>query len=490
MRKVYTSGADRTTKAKAPLQVNVTTHISLPGPMRGFKDVDPSDVNLKSAFSSVETEHECKVEVGESGASIIVKAANRETAKEAIVALRELLLYQPGEESVWRTRILIHPARNGKGHFRAMLQQREGGVGVRPVAIATQDVEIANPEDVAAAKAEYKQELGRALDSTVAVLRRDPNAMRMRVHFGSITLDEWKKGKVEYTFADLGSFLCRAGIRGTARMINIVDRSTVEALKARLSRADGDLPESVKTYLDPSTKPIYSLLLQTKNLHVETSLDLVQAQGKLREKTRQLQQYTLGPLSAHQQEKRQRAVEILTLCPESHHDWTLEIRKAANRLADGASAPFTIQELRGNLSFPGDALGGNFPNISIAPAFIRAHGIKTIHGKATWTYALSLRYNLEITLFHKWGDSTGSPPVTVAGLTLYSKDWDDDMASGSSQPREWDENFATQFLKPYGGDEEGPGRRSEANDPLDHFLSWIHWIQMMLDDGLRSRAGN
>lgn len=186
--------------------------------MHGFKDVDPSDLNLKAAFSRVEVEHECKVEVEESGTSIIVKAANRGKAKETVAALRELLLYQPEEESVWRTQILIYVARNGKDHFRALLQQTEGSVGVRPVAMAISGVEVA---DVAAAKAEYKQELGWALDGTARVLRHDPNAMRMRVHFGNITLDEWKRGKTDYTFADLGNLVRRAGVRGTARMMNM-----------------------------------------------------------------------------------------------------------------------------------------------------------------------------------------------------------------------------------------------------------------------------
>lgn len=159
-------------------------------------------------------------------------------------------------------------------------------------------------------------------------------------------------------------------------------------------------------------------------------------------------------------------------------------------MADKASAPFSVKDLERNLSFLGDTLGGNFPNISIAPAFIRAHGIKNYHGKATWTYTLSLRYSLEISLFHKWSDNTAGPPVTVAGLTLYSNDWDDDMAPRSSQPREWDESFATQFLKPYEGDEAGPEELGQTNDPLDHFLSWIHWIQEILDDGSKSGVGN
>lgn len=168
----------------------------------------------------------------------------------------------------------------------------------------------------------------------------------------------------------------------------------------------------------------------------------------------------------------------------SHHDWVLEVRKVANRSDDSASVPFTARDLERQLSFPGDSLGGDFPNISIVPAFIRKHQISKVYGKATWSYTLSLRYSLEISVFHEWDGNTQVPPTSVARVTLYSYDWDDDMAV--AQPRGWDESFATQFLKPYAGDEKGPAEPGWTGDSLDHFLSWIHWIQKILDDGVKA----
>lgn len=186
--------------------------------MRGFKDVDPSSLDLRTAFSRLEAEHRCKIGVEANGASIMIKATNRSTTKEVFTSIRELLLYRPGEENVWRTQILVHPPRDGKEHFAASLRPREGGRGVRPIAMELQDLERAQTKDIAAAELEYKQDLARVLDTTGRVLRHDPSALRMRVRFGTITLDEWKRGKSDYTFAELGDFLRRAGTRGTARM--------------------------------------------------------------------------------------------------------------------------------------------------------------------------------------------------------------------------------------------------------------------------------
>ena len=41
----------------------------------------------------------------------------------------------------------------------------------------------------------------------------------MTVQFGTVVLDEWKKGKVEYNFAELESLVGRTGQRGTARIL-------------------------------------------------------------------------------------------------------------------------------------------------------------------------------------------------------------------------------------------------------------------------------
>ena len=57
----------------------------------------------------------------------------------------------------------------------------------------------------------------------------------------------------------------------------------------------------------------YSLILETKNLHVESSFEPVQGQEK---RGQQVKQYTLGPFTVYQLEKQHRSAEVVTVCPE------------------------------------------------------------------------------------------------------------------------------------------------------------------------------
>jgi hypothetical protein len=164
----------------------------------------------------------------------------------------------------------------------------------------------------------------------------------------------------------------------------------------------------------------------------------------------------------------------------SSHDWAFDILKVVAAEVAESPAPFNARVLEKSLRFTGDALGGKFPSISITKHFIDNHDVQNIHGKATWTYLLSGRYNLEITLHHKWKQNTSVPPITTATVALYSTDWDDDMRPGVAPPRPWNDGFSSQFLKPYPGDA-APGVPSNANDRLSHFLAWVQWIQKALD---------
>jgi hypothetical protein len=88
-----------------------------------------------------------------------------------------------------------------------------------------------------------------------------------------------------------------------------------------LSPANKELPELVRGFLegeDGEPTRAYSLILETKNLHVESALERVRGQDS-REQTRGSRKgpcYTLGPLTTHQLEKQHRAAEVVTVCPE------------------------------------------------------------------------------------------------------------------------------------------------------------------------------
>ncbi len=58
---------------------------------------------------------------------------------------------------------------------------------------------------------------------------------------------------------------------------------------------------------------LYSLILETKNLHVEVAFERVRGQEKRGEQT---QRFTAGPLTVYQLEKQYRVGEVATLCPE------------------------------------------------------------------------------------------------------------------------------------------------------------------------------
>jgi hypothetical protein len=190
--------------------------------MHGFKDIDPYDVDVKTLLDGIAREHEAKIEAEEidSTVSITVQTTNRAKAQKVIAALPKVFLYRPGEETVWRARLLVNPPKDGTYSLVAVLQPKEGTTGRRAVAVTPKDQKPVDQAGLVATKAEYKKFLIKILDETAGHLRHIPNGMRMRVHFGSLVLDEWKKDKTEYTFTELESHVSRAGTRGTAHMLS------------------------------------------------------------------------------------------------------------------------------------------------------------------------------------------------------------------------------------------------------------------------------
>lgn len=90
----------------------------------------------------------------------------------------------------------------------------------------------------------------------------------------------------------------------------------MKALKKRLSSLNTELPDAVRGYLDIEPEKTYSLIFETKNLHVESTFEPVRAQEKRQEIPKRAQQYMLSPLTTYQQEKKQKKVELVTVCPQ------------------------------------------------------------------------------------------------------------------------------------------------------------------------------
>ncbi len=197
-------------------------HISWPSARRGFKDIDPSDVDVTTLFSRIAKENQAEIEaeeLGDSAVSVIVKAATRAKAKHMISVLRSQLLYRPGEESVWKSHVLIEPPKDGGARLTVALHPKEGSMGRRAIAAATNSATF-EFADISATKTKYKKDLVEALDRISGTLDYTPTGMRMRVQFGSLVVNEWKKDKTEYSLDELSSLVTRAGKRGTTRMIN------------------------------------------------------------------------------------------------------------------------------------------------------------------------------------------------------------------------------------------------------------------------------
>jgi hypothetical protein len=92
-----------------------------------------------------------------------------------------------------------------------------------------------------------------------------------------------------------------------------------KALRDQFSRSNTELPEGVRDFLkkdgdehgDP--KVTYSIIMETKNLHVESTFDQFVGQ---RQRRSHADKYILGPLTTHQLEKQHRSAEVITICPE------------------------------------------------------------------------------------------------------------------------------------------------------------------------------
>ncbi|KAL2132576.1 hypothetical protein VTI74DRAFT_3631 [Chaetomium olivicolor] len=488
MRRVFTSGADQVL-AKPQKKLTVTVHVALPAPTHGYMDVDPSDVEIKALFSRIAREHGADIKAEDAGSAVIVtiKATTRANAKAVTKELRRQLLYRPGEESVWRAHLVVHPPEAGRAGFTAVLKPMEGTTGRRVTVGPSRDTADSNEADLA--RDQYNNDLARALNYVAAILQRNPAEMQMRVRFGTLILDEWRKNKINYTFAETTSLLRRAGARGTAHMLYLLSQKTINALQARLVLSNTALPDSVREYLDDGIKPTHSLIVKTKNLTVESLVESIEAQAKFGQKAG-AKQHKLGALEAILQEKQYRAAEIVTVCPESGCDWAFEIRAVAAK--DGQRGlPFTVEELQKSLSRFTEASRDGFPDANINSTFRNRYDIQNVYVKATWRYELGMTYVLEITMYYEVDVKPGQKAMAPTGsVVLYNSDWDHDMGPGES-PRGWNPSFATQFLQPVDPDEVVPiGNPDQTAGPFSFLRRWVDWIRHALDSAMDEDASD
>ncbi|KAK3986924.1 hypothetical protein QBC44DRAFT_296210 [Cladorrhinum sp. PSN332] len=376
---------------------------------------------------------------------------------------------------VWKPIALVDALYDGEGQSTAILQPDQTDGTRRPVAKVSRGYPTANPG--------YLDALNRALNCAVANLQYDPNRLHMRVNFGKIALSQWSKKKLDYSFPELERALQLAGERDCISLTGRVPMGPIETLRIALEKNDESLPEVVLESLETS-KPELSLYVLSKNLAIQCPLEPVYVQERhgfnKNVNHRNTKQFVIGALAGHQMDRSSKKVNIITSCPESTYDWEVEITREIKRPEAQPVLPFSSKALSRFSNFTGETLQGEFPTVRIMDSFIQAHEISNIYGKATWTYQLSMQYMLEISIFHVWGKNTSAPPETTATISLFSGDWEDSMTVPRRLPRDWDSSFAGQFAKAYDEDEI-PEPSSCGDHPLSHFISWVQWVQKILE---------
>ncbi|KAK4170168.1 hypothetical protein QBC43DRAFT_305506 [Cladorrhinum sp. PSN259] len=446
----------------------------------GLLEIDPGSYDLKTQMEMLSQQASASIKIikaDDAASELRIRGSIKGTTSNGLQQISrmfvDMALCAQGPE-IWKPTVLLNPAHDGEGQFTAVFHPDQTDGTRRPIAtVSKYDLAI---------NADYLSALSKTLDNTLANLRYDPNRLRMRVNFGKIALSQWRKGKIEYSFGDLERALRVAGTRDCISLTGRVPMDPIETLRVALSARDHTLPKVILDSLE-FKKPELNLYVMSKNLAIQCPLEPVT--GRERYTTnkvggRKADHYAIGSLTGHQMDKTNKKVTIITSCPESPYDWEIEITREIKRAEAQPVLPFTSQTLGKFTQFTGETLQGEFPKVRLLDSFIKEYEVSDIYGKATWTYPLSMQYELEISIFHLWGTDTSKQADTVATISLNCRDWDDNMTVPRRLPREWNRSFATQFLSPYDPDEI-PEPSSRGDHPLSHFLAWVHWVNKTLN---------
>ncbi|KAK0718767.1 hypothetical protein B0T21DRAFT_414805 [Apiosordaria backusii] len=435
-------------------------------------DVDPADFALRTKLELIGKATLCDikaVDAGDGVSQILIHAPGIRAAKAAAKQIWKLLIEEADVKDMWRTNGLLCPSKLGTDYSAIVFNGDRRAVARPGSAKSTLE---ANPQ----AQAKYKDQLSGILDRAVNSLIRDPNKMKMRVRFGRLQRTEhWNPENKEYTSAEMERELKYAAFRDVIQLSQYVPADAVEALRIALCGRDGNLPKVVQESVDPDSKPDISLHIVTPNLEVECIMEGVDAGEGHKPR--------IMPVGAYQRDKAYNRFSVLNACPDRRTDWELEITQEVSRMEARPVLPLTQDDLDRLTRFGQGTHAGGFPKIQVSPEFIRRKKVSNIVGRINWKFMLSIKYNLEITMYHSFGTDTSKPPATTAVVSMYSPDWDDELGLPMTLPREWDKSFATQLLtSKYTTEVPNPEEQDGSEShPLDQFLSWVSWVQEMFD---------
>ncbi|KAK4188007.1 hypothetical protein QBC35DRAFT_474024 [Podospora australis] len=453
-------------------------------------EFDASDFDTKSKLDYIANALLVFIDANElpnGDSQVTIQARDNDSLAAATNEFRQLI-YRKVDRASWKPNVLVFVTVEGSNDFRAALQPVHADT-MRAVATSNSSMPTTSGALLGLVE-EYKAKLTKVLDDKMPALANDPNKLTMRVNFGKLKLTQWNKSKLELTLGELEDAFRVAGSRETAQFLCRVEGHAIEELRARLATANCDLPKVVQEYFDPDVKPELSLILVTNNLEIEAIMEPFEtrkqfAYRKLATKSgapSRVKRFAVSTLYTHQRDRAQKVMHVISSSPHSQYDWEISVEKAVSREEANVPCPFRPTALERAITFADDILDGGFPNLDLAPSFIRDYLVTKVLGKSKWVFPLNIKYSIEIIIYQDWGMNTSNHPTMIATVSLLSPDWDDAMVIPASLPRDWKESFSAQFLQPYSVDGLPEDQdTTAAQHPLDNFLSWVLWVQKTLE---------
>ncbi|KAK5654772.1 hypothetical protein OQA88_6808 [Cercophora sp. LCS_1] len=446
-----------------------------------YAQLDDDDLETDFVIKQIEKQYYCEISHApyRGPNAIKILACVEKDFDLAIKALERVLKIKNDEGDTWITWVLLYPLIEGHEDRMVTMELKDGSVGARPVAEAMPPGPISfNFSPTVAAEMVYRKELEKTIEAPFNNLRNAPHRMRMRVRFGTLSLQQWTKGKTTYTYPELEKLTLRAGPRGTAQLdVNVCDPNKVESLHQKLSDNSEfvSVAGGVKVY---AVKPVHSVVVMTKNLVVESIIESSFTKAPIGQAGKEVIDNYFGPFQVYRTETQPRTMQIITACPEDRFDWMLEVIGMLDEDEVKLHVPFGRAQLKKSINFTGELAGGAFPVFKVSPGFEQVYGVGDTYGKVTWTYALSSFYSVEISLLHKMG-TDGTHEVHGVGAALFAPDWDTkmDLANLLLEPRSWI-SFMETFLM--------DNRKNRADYktttvPWTGLFCWIQTVQNILD---------
>lgn len=177
----------------------------------GYREADRDDIEFMTVIGQIEKQHTVTIDVDDENQWLDIYAFRKDSAAAAMEAIRCALKLEVGGAKVWHPSVLMAPIMVGKSGFIARVEQTSEGA--RPY--MSPNAGPVNAAEALQLRTEWQNDFREKLFQAVKNIRTTPSDMRMRVQFGTVLMQEWKKSTTEYTYGELESVIKRLGVRGT-----------------------------------------------------------------------------------------------------------------------------------------------------------------------------------------------------------------------------------------------------------------------------------